>query len=237
MKRIALVVAFISCALYNVAAQSDQKLSLGVGVLSHAYLKQFVENFTIVDYWFPGEHDHGTYRYQDRFMHSVPLTASLHYECTVGKHFGFGMCFTYDYMRMHHDTEIWTENGTTTRYDGEICTQWEISNETGSIYRHTFNLMPEVTIYWFKKRHVALYSQVAAGIRFNVEKETIDYSNRETTSLQEKHFTCHISVAGVEVGGSSWRGYATLGYGAQGISQIGVKHTFQGINKGEKDED
>lgn len=237
MKRLLLEVVFMASALFNAAAQSEQKLSLGVGMLSHSYLKQFVENFTLVDYWFPGEHDHGTYRYQDRFMHSVPLTASLHYECTVGKHFGFGMCFTYDYMRMDHDTEIWTSIGDEPMDNGDTRTIWDVNHEYGKIYRHIFNIMPEVTIYWFKKRHVALYSQVAAGVRFNMEKETIDFTERETTSLTERHFTCHVSAVGAEFGGRAWRGYAQIGYGAQGISQVGVKHTFQGIDKSEKEED
>lgn len=237
MKKLFLGVAFMVSALFNATAQSDQKLSLGVGMFSHSYLKQFVENFSMVDYCYPGDHEHGTYKYQDRFMHSFPLTANLHYECTVGKHFGLGLCFTYDYMRMDHETETWTSIGDEPIGNGDTRTIWDIRNESGKIYRHTFNIMPEVTVYWFKKRHVALYSQVAAGIRFNVEKETDDFTDNAETSLTEKHFTCHISAVGAEFGGPAWRGYAQFGYGAQGISQFGVKHIFQGIDKSEKEEE
>ncbi len=241
MRKVLLWVAFMAGCLFNTfnaTAQSDHKLSLGVGELSHAYLHQFIQNFSMVDWEYPGDNEHGTYRYQDRFLTSFPITANLHYECTIGDHFGLGICFGYDYMRMHHDTDVWTSTGDEINHYGETNTIWETHSEFGKIYRHIFNIMPEATIYWFKKRHVAMYSQLAAGIRLNVEKEINEspYAS-ETNTLAEHHFTCHVSAVGVEFGGRSWRGFAQIGYGAQGITQLGVKHNFQGISKSEKEEE
>lgn len=237
MRKLFLGVAFFVAGTFSAMAQPEHKLSLGVGTFSHAYIRQFIDNFTEYDWAYPGDQDHGTYKFQEKYLYSLPMTASLHYECSVGNHVALGLDFSYDYMRMGHKTEIWTDAGTEPGYNGGTRTKWDITHEKGSIYRHIFNIMPEVTIYWFKKRHVALYSQLSAGIRFNVEKETILATGAATTSLQERHFTCHVSAVGAEFGGQAWRGYATYGYGAQGICQLGVKHIFQGIEKEEKKEE
>lgn len=230
MKRYLLGIVFVIVGALNVLAQSEHKMSFGVGILSHPYNRQFLFSLMedLSDY--PDDNDHGTYKFQDKIVHSFPLTTSLHYECSVGKHFAFGLCFAYDYMRMEHHTEVWTSVGDEISDNGEIHTIWDRTYESGSIYSHIFNIMPEVTIYWFKKRHVALYSQISAGLRFNVEKETIYCTHAETASLTEHHFTCQVSPVCAEFGGPVWRGFAEFGYGAQGIYQLGVKHIFQGIN-------
>lgn len=232
MKRIAFSLIICFTAIISSFAQTDHRFSLGLGLFSHAYLDEVVwEFFTDVDYYYPGPDDYGTYEYTTEHLRSFPLTLSLRYEATLGKHFGIGACFGYDYLRMYQETETIFPDEELKRPNGDTYTTWDHSYDYGTLRRHIFFVMPEATIYWFKRNHVSMYSKLAAGMRFVAESRTFDSARRDIRELKKKGFYGHVSPVCVEFGGQKWRGFVELGYGAQGIVQYGAKYTIKGKEK------
>lgn len=231
MKKVLLNILLCFGALFSCFAQSEHRISLGVGLFSYEYINEWLDERADVDYYYPGSNDHGTYEYPDNDLKSLPNNLNLHYECTLGKHFGVGLCLNYDRFRMHNETEVITSVGEQTSPQGVVHTLWNSYNESGNIHRHIFSIMPEATVYWFKKNHVAMYSKLGAGVRWKINKKTVYTPQLKKTEDKDTHFCCQISPVCVEVGGHYWRAYVEIGYGIQGIGQVGVKHTFRGTGK------
>ena len=232
MKKFFLSIIFCFVALFTCFAQVEHRISFGVGVFSHAYLSEFFSEFDDVDRYYPSPYDEpcDDYEYTDKWICSLPFNANLHYELAIGKHFGVGLCAGYDYIRMKHETEIIQTNTTEQNSYGSYNT-WDSFTEYGRLHRHILYFMPEVYVYWFKRSHVAMYSKIGAGMRFNIEKKTYVHERYQYTRLEEKHFYFHAAPVGVEFGGQKWRGFAEIGYGAQGITQYGVRYTIKGKEK------
>lgn len=228
MKKIVLGFILAGGVLSNCFAQSEHRISLGAGLFGHAYINEIVQELEKREYCYPGPKDHGTYTYLDQSLRSLPTSINLHYEHTLGNHFGVGICLGYDRLKMRQEIEVITSVGEQTSSFGERYTVWESSHESAYLRRHVLMILPEFTVYWFKKNHVAMYSKVAPGIRFSVDQRKIYISHKEETEIKDFHFTCQGSPVCVEFGGQYWRGFAEFGYGAQGIAQFGVKHTFRG---------
>lgn len=235
MKKQILSIIFLFGATFSILAQTEHRLSAGIGLFSHAYIDEFVwENCTDIDYWYPGPSDHGTYEYPEETLKTFPININFHYECTLGKHWGIGLCLGYDYLGMDQRTEIITSLGETKSPEGATYTSWDRTYKDGELHRHILMVMPEATIYYFKKKYISMYGKLAAGVRFNIEKREFDNSSAgETETRKEHNFYCQVSPACVEAGGKSWRGFVEIGYGAQGIYQCGVKHIFKSKEKEE----
>lgn len=236
MKKVIFCICIFFGTLFSSYAQPDHRISLGVGLFSYAYIDELIWEHTDVDYYYPDVDDYGTYEYTEEKLQSLPTNLNLHYECTLGKHFGIGLCLGYDYFKMRQETEYVTTVGEEVSPRGYRYPVWDSRHEYGKLYRHVLSFMPEATVYWFKKRHVAMYSKLAAGVRFNIEKRVVCSKDTEETRLADRHFYCQVSPVCVEVGGQYWRGFVEAGFGAQGVIQYGVKHTFKG-KKGQTDEE
>ncbi|MBR2261594.1 MAG: hypothetical protein IJ916_07830 [Paludibacteraceae bacterium] len=228
MKKVLFNILLCFGSLFSCFAQPEHRISLGFGLFSYAYIDEFIWEHTDVDYWYPGVDDYGTYEYTEEKLQSLPVNLNLHYECTLGKHFGIGLCLGYDRIRMRQETEYVTTVGEEVSPRGYRYPVRDTRYEYGRLYRHVLSVMPEATVYWFKRQHVAMYSKLAAGVRFNIEKRVISTMNTEDTRLADRHFYCQVSPVCVEVGGQYWRGFVEGGFGAQGVIQYGVKHTFKG---------
>ncbi|MBO7145607.1 MAG: hypothetical protein J6W13_12395 [Salinivirgaceae bacterium] len=238
MKKIAFSLIICFTAIISSFAQTDHRFSLGLGQFSHAYVDEMTnELFTDVDYYYPGPDDHGTYEYTEESLRSFPLTLNFHYEATLGKHFGIGVCFGYDYLRMHQETETIFSTGEAQRPNGDTYTTWDRSYDFGTLRRHIFFVMPEASVYWFKRNHVAMYSKLGLGMKFVAESRDFDSDRRDIMEFKNKGFYCQVSPVCVEFGGQKWRGFVELGYGAQGIAQYGVKYTIKGKEKSTAEEE
>ena len=229
MKKLILTMFLSFMAILPCLPWNSHRFSFGIGMFSHAYNDEVAWEGSDVDWAFPGPHDHGTYEYNtERNLQTWPLNFNLHYELTLGRHFGIGLCLGYDYQKMRQKILTIYSVGEHIDIDGETRTKWESFYDKGDLYRHILFFMQEVSAYWFKREYVAMYSKIAAGARFNVEKKVYDGSRPESTKLCERHFYCQVSPVCFEVGGKIWRGFAEFGYGGQGIAQLGVKYIIKG---------
>lgn len=199
-------------------AKPDHRLSLGLGVFSYAY--KYEKSYETISFY-----NHHPMSIDE--LKSKPFTYNAHYECTLGRHFGVGVCLGYDYLRV--DRSFVTPVGY--YYSGEY-------NVTGSgeYKTYIFFVMPETTFYYFKRKIVAMYGKLAAGIRFDIEKGEADMYRphmKVTESNKSRKFCMQVDPICLEVGGAYWRGFAECGLGAEGMGQLGIKYTFR--KKGEND--
>lgn len=95
---------------------------------------------------------------------------------------------------------------------------------TSDIQIHTNSqfLMPSVKYSWIASNHFRLYTKAALGIQ-HYKLDAIGKSN----SYPETHENnCKVayqfSPVGIEVGGERMRGFLELGYGKQGLYNIGI---------------
>lgn len=90
-------------------------------------------------------------------------------------------------------------------------------------YRYRYNwasIDVSARFYWFHRKYVSMYSKVSAGLAVECRSDVL--SDPKVVAL----FDGHLSPAGLEVGGSHWRGFVELGFGTSYICSGGVKYRF-----------
>ena len=82
--------------------------------------------------------------------------------------------------------------------------------------------MPSVKYSWIAKNHFRLYTKAALGI----QHYKLDAISRGNSYPETHENNCKVayqfSPVGIEVGGERMRGFLELGYGKQGIYNIGM---------------
>lgn len=86
---------------------------------------------------------------------------------------------------------------------------------------HFINVMPAFRVNWFDRERVSMYSKIAAGAMLQISPD--DELGENTTDWA---FAAHLSLAGVEFGSRTFRGFVEAGWGMQGILTFGVKKAF-----------
>ena len=98
-----------------------------------------------------------------------------------------------------------------------------------------FTVMPTVKGMWSENKNTGFYSKVAAGICIANNSAKMCEGFKETTpgevtdcikSDKGTRFAYQISVIGFEAGYRNIRGFIELGYGFQGLAQIGTSFKF-----------
>lgn len=242
MKNAILKTVFSSLLLLGTSsichAKPEHRISIGAGVLSYIYINEICDEHADVELappYFGGNKiiGYSTYEYAWRDLQSLPITANLHYECTLGKHFGIGLCVGYEHQKMDLDINVYTYTGEKITPYG-IYDNYDITKKSGKLDRRFFYAMPEATLYYFKKEHVSMYGKLAAGISFSkIKRENADEETRGTR-FKNQHFSGQVSPVCLEIGNKNICGFMEYGFGHQGIAQFGVKHTFKKKNESAK---
>lgn len=104
-----------------------------------------------------------------------------------------------------------------------------IGKEGGKSGENTNNyltLMPAVKYEWMQKKHFNLYSKIAAGASFGMEKYKYDDAKLREHSSHSFYFNFQASLLGIESCGERIRAFAEAGIGEQGLAFIGVRYRF-----------
>lgn len=95
------------------------------------------------------------------------------------------------------------------------------------LYGNYIALMPTVRAYWFnhtnEKVNFAMYSKLAVGPDLCFRSYDTGSETESETSIK---LAFQASVISFEVGGRRLRGFLELGYGMQGIVNIGLRYSF-----------
>lgn len=122
-----------------------------------------------------------------------------------------------------HYTNDWFGYGGTIVCDYMTSDAYNVSSEGEKTYNGKFNLgfisiMPNVKFSWFNRERVSLYSKIAVGPGLIFDNDD-SLENNITLAAQ-------ISPIGVDFGNNSYRGFAELGIGMQGILNVGIRKLF-----------
>lgn len=85
--------------------------------------------------------------------------------------------------------------------------------------QNLISVMPVARAHWFNKAHFGMYSKVGVGACFWNEKLNGQTSNDMTVAYQ-------VSPVCMEAGSESVRGFMEVGFGFQGIINLGVRFGF-----------
>lgn len=108
-------------------------------------------------------------------------------------------------------------------------------HEAAKATNNYFVVMPAVKAMWVEKKNIGLYSKLAVGISIASNKAEMTNGAKESTpgeltnrikSDKGTRFAYQVSAIGLEVGSKNLRGFAELGYGFQGIGQVGICYKF-----------
>lgn len=99
----------------------------------------------------------------------------------------------------------------------------ERGGKNGESTNYYLTLMPAMKYEWMEKKHFYLYSKVAVGASFGMEKFTYDDSRYREHSSHSFYFNFQASLLGIETKGEKTRFFAELGLGEQGLALVGVK--------------
>lgn len=113
----------------------------------------------------------------------------------------------------HMGGDQYTQSGKVTHDDGTTETQYEYKGKVGIDM-----MMPMLSLkpFWFNHKKVSMYSKIAGGAFCILP--TGDESGSASFGFQ-------VSPVCVEFG-RSWRGFAELGFGMQGILNVGLCKRF-----------
>ena len=78
--------------------------------------------------------------------------------------------------------------------------------------------MPVVKFAWYNREHVGLYSKLAFGAGYSFANDSEPKDNFG--------YSAQVTLAGVDFGGESFRGFVEAGVGMQGIVSGGVRWLF-----------
>ncbi|MGL4853538.1 MAG: outer membrane beta-barrel protein [Phocaeicola sp.] len=84
------------------------------------------------------------------------------------------------------------------------------------------SVLPAFKMNWVNKELFRFYSKVAAGV--TIDKASIEVNSQKESDTDLK-FGYQVSPIGLEVG-KELNGFLELGYGVQGIANIGVRFKF-----------
>lgn len=227
MKRIYLIILLFMGISYNCFAQSEHRIAIGFGAFSHGYnyaLSKMLEE--VEDCQRTPLDINDTDERTEEHELVLPVNINLHYEYSSNNYLSIGICLGYDKLRMNQMS--WSYVAVVDEdLNGNEYLGWNISSkDNGYLHRHIIFVMPEMSIYWFKKERCSMYSKFAAGVRFNFEKREFFNSRSDITGFKECHIYFQGSPVCFEVGRKNLRFFGELGYGAQGIGQFGVKYTI-----------
>lgn len=122
---------------------------------------------------------------------------SVQYMHNINQRFGIGVAASYEYIyKDGKDSKKHSEN--------------------------YFTVMPTVRAYWFRGNSVGMYSRVAVGASLNVYNVPSASSKTEQTHT-DIQLAYHAAPVAVEVGNNKVSGFLELGFGYQGIVNVGVK--------------
>lgn len=122
-----------------------------------------------------------------------------------------------------HYTNDWFAFGCTVLCDYMTADSYNKASDGTKTYNGKFNLgfmslMPNVKFSWFNREKVSLYSKLAFGAG-------LVFDNGDSA---ENNFSPAFQVTpiGVDFGKGSFRGFAELGVGMQGVLCAGVRKSF-----------
>lgn len=87
---------------------------------------------------------------------------------------------------------------------------------------HNIALMPTVSAYWYRNRIVGIYSQAAIGTCI-ICRQGLDKAEAEKNELE---LAFQLSAAGIDVGNEHIRFFTEVGFGYQGIVNLGLSYAF-----------
>ena len=118
--------------------------------------------------------------------------------------------FSVEYRRyLHRNVAV----GAVFAYEG--CTL-RFSGNAGTGRYSYLSLMPSVTVKWFSRPHVSMYSKAAVGVMLALTPD----------SSVKPMLSAHLSSVGVDFGGRNVRGFAEAGFGSLGLLSGGLRFCF-----------
>lgn len=93
--------------------------------------------------------------------------------------------------------------------------------KTGKSHYSAFVIMPSVKAFWFRKKHVAMYSKLALGLTM------LDgFDNKESERNYSPFFAGQAGAVCIQAGGKHVRGFLETGGGMQGFITGGLSISF-----------
>ena len=129
--------------------------------------------------------------------------AGIEYVHYTNDWFGFGGTVLCDYM---------TAKTVSVDKDGN-------KTPNGDFKLGCLSAMPLVKFAWLNRAHVGLYSKLAAGAGFT-------FTNQSEDTKDNFAFAFQATPIGMDFGGESFRGFAELGLGMQGLVNVGIRWLF-----------
>jgi hypothetical protein len=99
--------------------------------------------------------------------------------------------------------------------------------DLGKLTIHYVGAMPTLRVNWMIRRNVTLYSKVAAGLTFVIDKYKDTSGKGDIVEPAKKHYAAfQLSPIGAQFGSKSVVGFIEAGYGNQGLVQAGAAYKF-----------
>ena len=97
----------------------------------------------------------------------------------------------------------------------------------GKARHNNISIIPTFKFDWMRREHIGLYSKAGVGITIMNETQKDDKNSKgvdqsETSVVPNIQFT----LIGLEAGNQTWRGFAEIGLGEQGLANAGVRYKF-----------
>ena len=100
-------------------------------------------------------------------------------------------------------------------------------NNCGKARHHNLSFIPTLKFDWLRREHIGLYSKAGVGITIMNETQKDDKNSNGIDKSETSVIpNIQLTFIGCEAGNQTWRGFAELGLGEQGLCAAGVRYKF-----------
>lgn len=202
--------------------ESKHEIRAGVGIGDDAHIgniqNQYIRNFNL---------EEGSNIPNDNSGYET--SAFLEYYYHPNKHWAFGVSLGFSTASGEGASVKWDDrfrlddsfqNHIDYIWNGIVYELWADSDI--ELHSKSEFLMPEVKYSWIAKAHFRLYSKLGFGTqhyKLDVTSDRNSFPERHENGLRLAY---QASPLGIEAGGECMRGFVELGYGKQGVLNLGI---------------
>ena len=97
----------------------------------------------------------------------------------------------------------------------------------GKARHNNISIIPTFKFDWMRREHIGLYSKAGVGITIMNETQKDDKNSKGVDQSETSVVpNIQLTLIGLEAGNQTWRGFAEIGLGEQGLANAGVRYKF-----------
>ena len=211
---------FVFCSLPALAQDARHEIKTGLGVADDHHLTSVQDKY-IRDYDLQGGIEGGTWEGTGpSWTAYLEYAYHINHRWTIGASVGYGYASAVAVLSLEERMSSPHEHSFLHEAGG---VSYEVfSNTRTHMGSRSYFLMPTAKYTWYGHNRFRLYSEVGLGARYYRLDAACNTQSFPDIHERRVKLSYQFSAVGIEVGGERVRFFTELGYGMQGVFNLGI---------------